>query len=84
MYETKNRFSAVCAEVAETGRPLVVTRRGRPLVRIVPVEPEDGRPRSVWDTVDEARAKYGPLTEDFELPERPIDPPRDPFEGWAE
>jgi len=69
LFETKNRLSEICAEVAETGEPLVVTRRGKPLVRIVP-ESTQGKPESVWQTVKEARKKYGDLPDDLELPPR--------------
>lgn len=37
------RFKAVCLhvldEVAETRRPVTITKRGRPVARLVPVEP---------------------------------------------
>lgn len=76
----KNRLSEVCDGIAKSGEPVTVTRRGKPLVRIIPVE-YTGRPRSVWDTVKESRERYGPLTEDFELPERTISENRpDPFD----
>ncbi len=37
IFEAKRKFSEICARVAETGDEYVVTRRGRQLVRIVPV-----------------------------------------------
>lgn len=71
LFETKNRFSAVCSQVLVTGEPLLVTRRGVPIVRIVPVS--DGSDEtSVWDSVEEGRERYGPLTDEFELPNRPL------------
>lgn len=36
--ECKAHFLRLAADVARSGRPLVVTRRGRPLVRIEPME----------------------------------------------
>jgi prevent-host-death family protein len=71
LFDTKNRLSEICDQVARTGEPCTVTRRGKPLVRIVPAEDSGG---SVWDTVEESRARYGPLTEELELPSR--DPSR--------
>jgi prevent-host-death family protein len=62
-----SQFKAKCLalldEVAENGQPLVVTRRGKPLVRIVPLE----KPRSLIGSVsflvsDEELVK--PLRED--------------------
>lgn len=71
LFEAKNRFSGVCAEVAESGEPLIVTRRGKPFVCIVPVT-EAGESTSVWDSVEESAAKYGPLPEGLELPPRDV------------
>lgn len=70
LFETKNRFSEVCDEVARTGEPCVVTRRGRALVRIIPAEGD--RASTVWDTVEEARERYGPIEEEIELPPRSV------------
>ena len=47
----------------------MISRRGKPIVKLVPIEDSE-EPRSVWGTVEEARAKYGPLDEEFEMPER--------------
>jgi prevent-host-death family protein len=69
IFEVKNKLSELCEDVSTGGEGLVVTRHGKPLVRIVPyLEPEPSE--SVWGTVAECRAKYGPLTEEFELPSR--------------
>jgi prevent-host-death family protein len=68
LFEAKNRLSEVCAQVARTGEPCVITRHGRPLVQIVPVA--DAAVASVWDTVEEAQARYGAIIEELALPER--------------
>jgi prevent-host-death family protein len=70
LFEVKNRFSEVCGRVARGLEPVIVTRRGRPLVRIVPIEGGPESTASVWDTVEEGRARYGPLGDEFELPSR--------------
>lgn len=81
IFETKNRLSEVCEGVARSREPLVITRHGKPLVRIVPLEAEAGR-GSVWDTVEEGGAKYGVLAEGFELPARDVEGGRpDPLDG---
>ena len=69
IFETKNRLSEVCEEVVRNGEPLVVTRHGKPVVRIVPYA-DEASPSSVWETVEECRAKYGPLDDGLELPSR--------------
>ena len=38
--EANERFSELLAKVETEGRGFVVTKRGRPVARIVPVEPE--------------------------------------------
>jgi prevent-host-death family protein len=40
--EFKQRCLALLDQVAETGMPIVVTKRGRPVARIVPIESPDG------------------------------------------
>lgn len=68
LYDAKNRLSELCKQVTETGEPCVISRRGKPIVKIVPFQGEDAS--SVWGTVEESQARYGSLNEDFELPER--------------
>jgi prevent-host-death family protein len=51
LFEAKTRLSALCAEVAEGGDPLIVTRRGVPWVRIEPI-------RAQRLTISERRAAY--------------------------
>lgn len=45
--EFKARCLALLDEVAETGKPLLVTKRGRPVARVVPVESPPGLLHSV-------------------------------------
>ena len=48
--EFKARCLALLSEVAESGRPLVVTKRGKPVARVVPVEePPSLRGSVVYD-----------------------------------
>ncbi len=48
------RFKAEClalmAEVARTGKPLIVTRHGKPMVRIVPAVPRTDFDEAAWRT----------------------------------
>ncbi len=52
-----SRFKAQCLalldEVAATGRPLVVTKHGKPLARVVPFDPPPSLRGSVEVLVDE-------------------------------
>lgn len=36
-FDAKTHFTGLCQQVAETGSPIIVSRRGRPLVMISPV-----------------------------------------------
>ena len=78
LYDAKNRLSELCNQVTETGEPCVISRRGRPIVKLVPIEDPQSS-QSVWDTLEESQAKYGLLSEDFELPERGIQARPDPL-----
>lgn len=69
LYDAKNRLSELCNQVAESGEPCVISRRGRPIVKLVPID-DAGSQASVWGSVEEAQAKYGPLDADVELPKR--------------
>ena len=69
LYDAKNRLSELCSTVAETGEPCVISRRGKPIVKLVRVDDPDGAD-SVWGTVEESRARFGALDADLEIPER--------------
>jgi prevent-host-death family protein len=79
LYDAKNRLSELCNKVTETGEPCVISRRGRPIVKIVPIDDSE-ESNSVWDTLEEAQAKYGALDADFELPERMAGTRPDPLD----
>lgn len=69
LYDAKNRLSELCNKVSESREPCIISRRGRPIVKLVPVD-EAGPEASVWGSVEEAQAKYGPLDAEVELPPR--------------
>jgi len=68
LFDAKNKLSEVCDLVSSTREPVVVTRRGKAIVQIVPVDLPSGS--AIWGTVKESRAKYGSLTDNFEIPKR--------------
>jgi prevent-host-death family protein len=69
----KTRLSELCHEVAETGESVMVTKRGRPLVRIVPIAADAERGSSVWELRKRDEITNGAWTDDFELPPRHVD-----------
>jgi prevent-host-death family protein len=70
LFEAKTKFSEICEKVAAKGVPVLVTRRGKPLVRIDPVHPHNSKPQSVWDVRADYLRTHGSQTEDFDLPKR--------------
>ena len=63
IFEAKTRFSELCEQVARTGKEIVVTRRGKRMVRIAPVT-EDPRqdgaaPAGVMDRLKQNESLYG-------------------------
>jgi prevent-host-death family protein len=77
IFEAKTKLSELCDEVARSGRSVVVTRRGKPLVRIDPIE-EDRH--SVWEDRAEYIAREGRWKDDFDIPSRASELPRSPLD----
>jgi antitoxin (DNA-binding transcriptional repressor) of toxin-antitoxin stability system len=77
MFEAKARLSEICERVARSGESVVVTRRGKPLVRIDPV---GGESRSVWEDRAQYIARKGKLKEEFDLPPRSDELPDSPLD----
>ena len=77
IFEVKTRLSEICDEVARSGNSVVVTRRGKPLVRIDPVATEKF---SVWEDRDEYIARRGRMREEFDIPPRSRELPASPLE----
>lgn len=59
----KAELIAVADRVAATGEAVVVTRRGKPLIRLVPVEAPASLEGNVTYLVDEEELIYGSLGE---------------------
>lgn len=57
--EFKTRCLALLDEVSQTGEPLVVTKRGKPVARVVPVE----QPRSLLHSVKKEKDLISPIGE---------------------
>ena len=70
LVEAKTKFSEICAHVADKGEPVVVTRRGKPLVKIEPITRAQAKPSSVWNRRAAYEKRHGRISEDFALPGR--------------
>ena len=42
IYDAKAQFSRICEDVAATGTEVIVSRHGKPVVRIIPFDPPKG------------------------------------------
>lgn len=78
LFEAKAKLSEICEKVAETGEVYTITKRQKPLVRIVAVRSEEDphhefRHLSIREARKAYELKYGPILEDFELPPREVD-----------
>lgn len=80
LFEAKTKLSEICAEVAAKGVSVLVTRRGKPLVRIEPIRPDKTRARGIWDRRAALIKSRGPLTEDFTVPARSKQTWRNPLD----
>lgn len=78
LFEAKTKFSELCERVASGGEAVVVTRRGKPLVRIEPCQPEQ-KASSVWKRRAAFEKSHGRVTESFELAPREKQRWRDPL-----
>src|SRR5213594_3433639 len=79
LFEAKTKLSELCQQVAKRRESVVITRRGRPLVRIEPVGPGKAM-NSVWDARNKWVAKHGPVREEFPAPKRARQTWRNPFQ----
>ena len=80
LFEAKTRFSENCARVASKGEAVLVTRRGKPLVKIAPIPESESSATSVWDRRAHHVKKQGRLTEAFALPTREKQAWRNPLD----
>ncbi len=74
IFEAKNRFPVICSQVAKTGNPVLVQRRGHPLVIIsaAKVEQQEGRPDILtewkkWEEENPASKADGDFPEVWKL-----------------
>lgn len=71
LFEAKTKFSELCDNVVASGRSYIVTRRGKPIAKITPIEPAK---KSKGSTILRLRREYvrkhGPWKDDFKLPPR--------------
>ena len=70
LFEAKTKFSEICNQVARKGETVIVTRRGKPLVKIEPVTTYPTGGSQIWELREKYIREHGPITEDFKLSPR--------------
>lgn len=85
LFEAKTKLSEICEEVARSKRPIVISRRGKPLVQIMPAQAADeSTTGSMLDDLRKWDADHpGDEGTDFELPPR-NQADRSPLENYWE
>lgn len=78
IFEIKTKLSQICEEVARTNEEVLVTRRGKPFVRIVPISHKEAGGSEVWE-VRERYAGQLERAEELTLPKREVEPVYNPF-----
>lgn len=82
MFEAKTKLSEICDEVHRTGESVLVTKRGKPYVRIVPLENVEGDGSSIWEARERFEAVHGlDDVPDFPAIHRESEPAYDPFDS---
>ncbi len=66
-----SNLAQICERVAKRHEPVTITKRGKPLVRIEPVE--NGK-QSVWSARSKFLARGGTLPAELDLPARELQP----------
>ena len=72
IFEVKTKISEICETVKETHEPVIITKRGVPMVKITTIE-ESEKQSDIWTKHREFIRKNEPLTEEFSAPSRKID-----------
>lgn len=82
MFEAKTKLSEICDAVHRTGESVLVTRRGKPYVRIVPLERTDGAGSSIWEARERFESEYDLNgLPDFPAVHREREPAYNPFDS---
>lgn len=80
IFEVKTKLSQICDEVESSGEGVIVTKRGRPFVRIEPLEHTKSSRSEVWEARERYTAELA-IEDEIKLPKRGFDPIENPFQG---
>lgn len=77
IFEAKTKLAEICRQVMTLNEPVIITKRGTPLVRIDPIV-QTSQKSSIWHNAEDFHNKQS--TDKFELPARTASPKRAPLE----
>ncbi|MCD6396695.1 MAG: type II toxin-antitoxin system Phd/YefM family antitoxin [Spirochaetaceae bacterium] len=72
IFEVKAKISEICETVKETQEPILITKRGEPMVRITPIENSKEK-SNIWNRRKKFLRNNGLFNEDIILPSREVD-----------
>ena len=62
LFEVKAKLSEICTRVEETGTSYVITRRGKPIAKLIRYEEGSTTALGILDRMKETEAKLGPIS----------------------
>lgn len=74
IFEMKVHLSEICDRVSRSKQPVLVTRRGVPLVRIEPAAGRWEATSRIWRLRDAFERRWGGLEDEITLPDRTREP----------
>jgi prevent-host-death family protein len=78
LFEAKAKLSEICERVASAQEPVLITRRGKPLVRIEPIRAREVK--SVWRAREAFVRRSGRIDVELVVPRRRLERRREVFE----
>lgn len=69
LFEAKTRLSELCREVADSGEPILIERRGIPIAELVPPRRPKTKTRGILDDLARFNAAHPPADDEPDFPE---------------
>ncbi len=79
IFEVKTKISEICENVKENCEPVLITKRGIPMVKIIPLENPE-KQSSIWNRRAEFISAHGLITEKLPLPTRKVEKTTNPLD----
>jgi len=79
IFEAKTHFSEICEKVFKKKEPILITKRGIPIVKINPITISEKGHSDIWNSRENYIRKHGNINEELEIPERTINNYKNPL-----